>query len=270
DLERRVGEAVAERIERRDVAEQVAAPRARLVVVERRNLADFARDGDRQLAARIDAAEQRIGNRGALLFAGVPGLEDRVGFLGEFRIARGTAVDEDRDDRLADGLQRAEQFELLADEVEARAVAEVRFGPTFAAGLLGVADEQQDRVGIARGFDRRGDALTVLLGVAEYAFVRPPVVVLCDHDALRVNDVGAVADEIADAFERRNRAARFAIVAAEPRDIGIGPDHRDGRLRTAGSGKRKREDAVVLEQHQRLFGRLAGKGDAFGTVGTAR
>src|SRR5690606_41227142 len=91
-----------------------------------------------------------------------------------------------------------------------------------------------------RSFDRRGDALTVLLGVAEYDFVRPPVVVLCDHDALRVNDVGAVADEIADAVERRNRAPRVAIVAAEPRDSGLGPDHPQGRLRTGGRRTRTR------------------------------
>src|SRR5690606_38348940 len=107
DFERGVREPVAERIERGDLAEQVTAPRARLVVVERGNLADFARDGDRQLAAGVDAAEQRVGNSRALLLAGVPGLEDRIGFFGQLRVARRTTVDEDRHDRLAERLERA-------------------------------------------------------------------------------------------------------------------------------------------------------------------
>src|SRR5690606_42037120 len=149
----------AERIEWGDLAEQVTAPRARLVVVERRHLADFARDGERQLAAGIDPSEQRVGDRRALLLAGVPGLEDRIGLRGDPGGARRTAVDEDRDDRLAERLERAEQLELLPDEIEAGAITEMRFGPAFAAGLLGVADEQQDRVGTARGLDRGGDAL---------------------------------------------------------------------------------------------------------------
>ena len=59
ERELRVAQAEAEREERRDVVEQVAAAGRRLVVVERRQVTDRARNRDRQLAAGIDVAEQR-------------------------------------------------------------------------------------------------------------------------------------------------------------------------------------------------------------------
>ena len=71
------------------------------------------------------------------------------------------------DDRLAERLQRPEQLELLAHEVKARTVAEVAVRPTFAAGLLGVADEQQDRIRPTSGLDRLRNPLAVLRRVAE-------------------------------------------------------------------------------------------------------
>src|SRR3546814_3623805 len=99
--------------------------RARLVIVEDRELTDVARDGDGQLAAGIDAPEQRVGDGIALLLAGVPCFEDRVGPCGNRRIARRAAVHQHRDDRLAERLERLEQVELLSAEIERSAVAEV-------------------------------------------------------------------------------------------------------------------------------------------------
>ena len=87
DLERRVAEAVAELVERRagaDVAvarvvlrRRVTRTAGRLVVVVDRDLADVARERDRQLAAGVDLAEEHVGDAVARLDAAEPGLEDR-------------------------------------------------------------------------------------------------------------------------------------------------------------------------------------------------
>src|SRR3546814_5169250 len=82
EVELRVAEPEAEGPERGRFVEQIAAMRARLVIVEDRELTDVARDGDGQLAAGIDAPEQRVGDGIALLLAGVPCFEDRVGPCG--------------------------------------------------------------------------------------------------------------------------------------------------------------------------------------------
>ena len=50
-------------------------------------------------------------------------------------------------DRLAERVQRVEQLLLLADQIEAVAVAQMGLGPALAAGLLGVADREDDLVG---------------------------------------------------------------------------------------------------------------------------
>src|SRR3546814_7136020 len=70
EVELRVAEPEAEGPERGRFVEQIAAMRARLVIVEDRELTDVARDGDGQLAAGIDAPEQRVGDGIALLLAG--------------------------------------------------------------------------------------------------------------------------------------------------------------------------------------------------------
>ena len=81
--EARVAQAEAEGIERRDVVEEIAAARRGLVVVEGRQMANRARNGDGQLAAGVDVAEERVGNRAAGLLAHVPALEDRRNALAE-------------------------------------------------------------------------------------------------------------------------------------------------------------------------------------------
>ena len=55
-----VAEAEAERVKRIGRVEQIAAPRARLHIVEGRQLPHRSRHGHGQLAARIDVAEQNV------------------------------------------------------------------------------------------------------------------------------------------------------------------------------------------------------------------
>src|SRR3546814_11628176 len=88
EVELRVAEPEAEGPERGRFVEQIAAMRARLVIVEDRELTDVAREGDGQLAAGIDAPEQRVGDGIALLHAGVPCFEDAVGPAGTARTNR--------------------------------------------------------------------------------------------------------------------------------------------------------------------------------------
>src|SRR3546814_16947903 len=95
---------------------------------------------------------------------------------------------------LAERLERLEQFELLSDEIERSAVAEVAVGPALAARLFGIADEEEDGVGDFRGLDCGGDAAAVPGRVGEFHLVGPPVVILGDDNALRVDDRRPVAD----------------------------------------------------------------------------
>src|SRR3546814_6215477 len=53
---------------------------------------------------------------------------------------------------LAERLERLEQVELLSDEIERSAVAEVAVGPALAARLFGIADEEEE--------DRKSTRLT--------------------------------------------------------------------------------------------------------------
>src|SRR3546814_19803596 len=92
EVELRVAEPEAEGPERGRFVEQIAAMRARLVIVEDRELTDVARDGVGPLAAGIDSPEQRVGAGISLLLAGVPCFEDRVGPSVPPRTARRAAV----------------------------------------------------------------------------------------------------------------------------------------------------------------------------------
>src|SRR3546814_11109505 len=80
DGEAGVAEAVTEGEERRGGVEQIAAARAWLAVVEKRDLAGIAPDADRQPGAGVDVAEQRLSARGAALLPRIPAFEQRVGF----------------------------------------------------------------------------------------------------------------------------------------------------------------------------------------------
>ena len=106
-----VAEPVSERIQRvaaRDVAVprrpphlHVARAARGLVVVVDRHLADPPREGDGQLAARVDLAEHDVGDRVAGLDAGEPRLEDRRRVVVDAAQRQRAAAEEHDDERLA-------------------------------------------------------------------------------------------------------------------------------------------------------------------------
>ena len=66
--------------------------------------------------------------------------------------------------------------------------------PAFAAGFFGVADKQENCVGVAGDFDGLGDAAAIFDRIAEFDLVFPPIVIaLGNFDAKRMNNVGAVS-----------------------------------------------------------------------------
>src|SRR6185503_724827 len=183
DLEGGVAEAIAERIKRLGGVEQIAAPSGRLVIVEDRQLTDVARDRNRQLAARIITAEQHVGQRMAGLLAKIPALQQRGRALGQIVDRKRAAVEQDYDRRLAKREYRLCEVVLLAEEIEAVAVAEVRVGPAFATGLLVSAQDHHDDVGLARSLHRRGDQLAVDRGGRKPDLIARPAMAFGDPDS---------------------------------------------------------------------------------------
>ena len=80
------------------------------------------------------------------------------------------------------------EFVLLADEIEAAAVAEMVVGPGLAARLLGVADREHDQVGLSGDLDRLGDQLAIPRRVGEHYLVGRAILCLRDAHALGVSD----------------------------------------------------------------------------------
>ena len=180
-LESGVAEAVTKREQRRDIVEQIAAARRRLVVVENGQVADGAREADGELAAGIGVAEEDVGDGVAGLLAEVPALEDDRHVRDEVVDRERTPVEEESDDRLAERGHGFDQLILAADQVEAGAVAHVLQVPGFARGLLVAADGEHDDVGLLRHFDSFGDLSAIFCGIAGDDFVLipgPPMVIL--------------------------------------------------------------------------------------------
>ena len=88
-----------------------------MVVVDR-DLAEAARERDRELAARVDLAEQHVGDGVAGLDAREPGLEDRRRGGIDVRQRQRAAVEEHDDERLARRLDRVDELLLLARQVD--------------------------------------------------------------------------------------------------------------------------------------------------------
>src|SRR3546814_7616597 len=89
------------------------------------------------------------------LFATVPALDQRVGLFGDCVDRERAAVGQHHHDRLAQRLQRIEQFLLLPHHDDVVAIAEMVVGPGFAAGLFVAADIEDDRVGALRRLQDR-------------------------------------------------------------------------------------------------------------------
>ena len=125
-----------------------------IIVSEWGQILDGATKGDGQPPGRIVLAEQHLGQRGAAFLARIPGLNDGVCVLVRPIHRQGTAVDQDDDQRLADGVDRLQQLSLHAREVEVRAVsladALAHALALFAFQELGDADARDHHVCLAR------------------------------------------------------------------------------------------------------------------------
>ena len=153
------------------------------MIVEEGNLPDVADHGDRHLAAGIDVAEQRLGHGGAAFLPQIPAFHQRIGALDNARPAWRTAVQGHHGHGPAGRLECGEQVVLLTDEIEIGAVAEMCPGIAFAAGLLGVADGEDDDVGVAGDRDRLRNELAVLCRIGEQDLIGAAILALGDEDA---------------------------------------------------------------------------------------
>ena len=135
---------------------RVARAAGRLVVVVDRHLADVAREGDRQLAARVDLAEHDVGDGVAGLDAAEPGLEDRRRGGVDLRQRQRPAVEQHDRERLAGRLDRVDHCSCWRP---GRSRFDARLG--LAAHLARLADGEHDLVGGLRGRDGGGEPSTV-------------------------------------------------------------------------------------------------------------
>ena len=119
-------------------------------------------------------------------------------------------------------------------------------GPAFAARLLRVAEDQHDLIGRGRDFDGCGDELAILGRIRQLHIIGPPIIILRDAHALRVNDGLPIANLGANAFECRYGLTRAVRVAAETRHRSVRAD--DCQSSTRGHAEWQR--AVVLQEHR--------------------
>src|SRR6185503_8824537 len=97
NVEGRVAEPETEGVERCSRVEEIAAARGWLVIVIDRQLPDRAGDGYRQLAARIDLAEQDVGDPMPSLLTKIPAFDHRRRFLGKIIDGQRAAVEQHND-----------------------------------------------------------------------------------------------------------------------------------------------------------------------------
>src|SRR5689334_2480345 len=133
-----------------------------------------ARDRDRQLAAGINVAKKSFGYAGAAFLPEIPALEYHRHLFHWIPESERPSVEDDRDDRLAEPGKRVDQFVLLPDEIQVRAVAEMVQHPGFARSLLVAADSQNDYVRAFCDLDRFDDALAIFDGITGQHFVLYP------------------------------------------------------------------------------------------------
>ena len=172
-------------------------------------------NGDGQLAAGIDIAEENAGHRAAGLLAEVEALVDHRHVFLDAIDGDGPAVEEEDDDRLAQRGHPPDQLFLPADQIEAGAVAHVHERPCLARGLLVAADGQHDDIGLFGHLDRFGDRLGVLGGVAGGHLVLIPTAADGDLAALAIENVHAVSELLLDAVEHRHAVLGHTAVAAQ-------------------------------------------------------
>ena len=265
DVEGGVREAEAERVQRARIPQQIAAAGRGLAVVVDRQLADVAGDADRQLAARIGAAEQDVGGGVAGFLAQVPALDDGVGALGQQVDRQRTAVQQEHHGRLVKVEDRLGQIVLLTDQVQAVAVAKVVVGPGLAAGLLVVAEHHDYDVGLLGDLDRFGDQLGVDGRVDQLDLVLRPDALFGDPHGLGVVEREALGLGLGgQALVQRDDMARRVGIAADRRVLGVRAQERQTLDLLA---VQRQHALVVLQQHNSLAGGFAGQGDGVGRGG---
>ncbi len=163
NIEGRVAEAMPEREQRLALALDVLVEIGRgVAIVVDRQLAHGMRESDRQLATRIDLAEQHVGESVSTLLAQIPAFQERIGFLRQAVHGQRTAVDQQRDDRFAGGDQRLDQGVLVSEQAERVAIAGRHHRHRLAGDLRPVAEHQQHHVRALGDLDGLGDPRGVL------------------------------------------------------------------------------------------------------------
>ena len=268
-LERRVAEAVTERVEgaRRFVdvvADRVGPPARGLVRVEDGHLAHRPRIGDGELPARIGLAAQHVGDRGRAFLAGEPRHDDRRAMLVDPRARRRAPRHEHQDDRRARRQHGADELLLDARKIERRPVAELAARAVLGEPRL-VAHDQHRDVGGGGQLDRLGEtgvgrACDVAAASERHAWSRSahgarraPTATRSPPGAISADSTPGVERRAAPAVEhvpQRLDVGRVRVVAEQIAGrVRIRADHGD-RPDTGG----QRQNPVVAQQHDALAG----------------
>ncbi len=180
------------------------------------------------------------------LLAHVPALQDRRGLFGQLHDRQRPAVQQQHHRGLAQRQDLAGELVLLAEQVQALAIAEVIVGPGFAAGLLVVAQHHDEGVRAPGRLERLDDQPGVHLRRGEDDLVLVPDAVLGDPHALAIVHLKAgFAADRPDPLQHRDHLARHVRIAAD-RGVGRMPaQHQD---LADPLGIQRQQPALVLEQ----------------------
>ena len=256
--ELRIGEAVAERIQRLRVE---VAVRAALHGVVRKGgqVVQALVEGDRQAAAGRELAEQQLRHGLAAVAAGVPVLHDGAAVRLRKVHRQGRAGGEDEDRGLAHGHDLFQQLLLQARQVQVRLVARAVLvgGVALLALDAGVkAQAQHDDVRLPR----HGDGLAQAVARQRKALRAVAV----ERAALGIEHAGLAVADAVDALQDGDVFGGRAVVVALEHllAVGVGADDRDGGELVDIQG----QQAVVLEQHLGAARGLLSHGAVLGAV----
>ena len=207
-----------------------------LVLVVDRHLPRDAREGDRELPARRDVAEQHVGERVAVLDAEVPALDDRRRCCRRATARRAAARSSAR--RPPASPARAARTTACASASCEPGQLQRRAARRLAAHVATLAEDEQHGVRVARGAHRLGEARRVAVSTGAPRACR----------TRRLRQRAANAGEHAHRVLRAPRAAHAP--SAERRVVGERADDGDGAHVLAQRERARRRRS--FEQHDRL------------------
>ena len=210
------------------------------------------------MAARIDPAEDDVGDAMPGLLAEIPAFEQGRRVLREIVDRERPSVEQDHDRRLVEREDGARELVLRPDHIERVAIAEMIVGPGLAARLLVAAEHQDDRVGVARGLDRLGAKPIVDRGRGRRDLVLRPHMAFGEPHAFGIIDLEMAAAFLLHRLEDRDDMARHVAIAADGSVASMGADH--GHAADA-AGVERQQVVLVAEQHHRAPRRLASERD---------